>query len=153
MEQMIHITSGQKTPLLLCLGSSKRKEYSLFDNFIRKHRNDNDDSLISVQFQLKDTGLGWSGPVCIASLGRFYLKFKQSLDVPTLQSNHLTTQEKTVREFAIVHVVEEGSTLVMHFQKPPRIKLPYRIENWLHEASITYYQKVLLLFLCTTITN
>ncbi|RVW57280.1 hypothetical protein CK203_111285 [Vitis vinifera] len=62
MEHMIHINSGQKTPLQLHMGSSKKREYSLFDNFIRKHRNANDDSLIIVQFQLKDTGLGWSGP-------------------------------------------------------------------------------------------
>uniref|UniRef100_F6I7D8 Vacuolar protein sorting-associated protein 13 VPS13 adaptor binding domain-containing protein n=1 Tax=Vitis vinifera TaxID=29760 RepID=F6I7D8_VITVI len=141
MEHMIHINSGQKTPLQLHMGSSKKREYSLFDNFIRKHRNANDDSLIIVQFQLKDTGLGWSGPVCIASLGRFFLKFKQSLDVSILHSNHLTPQDKTLREFAIVHIVEEGSTLVLHFQKPPKINLPYRIENCLHEVSITYYQK------------
>ncbi|RVX23531.1 hypothetical protein CK203_000233 [Vitis vinifera] len=62
MEHMIHINSGHKTPLQLHMGSSKKREYSLFDNFIRKHRNANDDSLIIVQFQLKDTGLGWSGP-------------------------------------------------------------------------------------------
>lgn len=149
MEHMIHINSGHKTPLQLHMGSSKKREYSLFDNFIRKHRNANDDSLIIVQFQLKDTGLGWSGPVCIASLGRFFLKFKQSLDVSILHSNHLTPQDKTLREFAIVHIVEEGSTLVLHFQKPPKINLPYRIENCLHEVSITYYQKVVLLFLHT----
>ena len=153
MEQMTPINSGEKKPLQLCVRSSKKKECSLFDNFIRKHRNANDDSLIFVQFQLKDTGLGLSGPVCIASLGRFYLKFKQSLDVPALQSDNLTPQDKTVREFAIVRVVEEGSTLVLHFQKPARINLPYRIDNCLHETSITYYQKVVLLFLCNTITN
>lgn len=145
MQHTIHINSKQKTTLQLCMGSRKKRDYSLFENFIRKHKNANDDSLIFVQFQLKDTGLGWSGPVCISSLGRFFLKFKQSVDLPRLQSNNQTLQDKTLREFAIVHVVEEGSTLVLHFQRPKKINLPYRIENQLHEQSITYYQKVLLL--------
>ncbi|EOA26077.1 hypothetical protein CARUB_v10019496mg [Capsella rubella] len=44
-------------------------------------------------------------------------------------------------EFASVNVTEEGSTLAVHFQKPPNSLPPYRIENFLHSASLTYYQK------------
>ncbi|EFH54003.1 hypothetical protein ARALYDRAFT_485391 [Arabidopsis lyrata subsp. lyrata] len=44
-------------------------------------------------------------------------------------------------EFASVNVTEEGSTLAVHFQKPPNTPPPYRIENFLHSASLTYYQK------------
>ncbi|KAG8384490.1 hypothetical protein BUALT_Bualt04G0123100 [Buddleja alternifolia] len=40
-----------------------------------------------------------------------------------------------------VHVVEEGSTIVLHFHRPPVTNIPYRIENCLHDAPITYYQK------------
>ncbi|OMO56804.1 hypothetical protein CCACVL1_26268 [Corchorus capsularis] len=65
---------------------------------------------------------------------RFFLKFRK-------QSNQLTIEDKRIAEFATVHVVEEGSTIVVRFQKPEIIKLPYRIENRLHDVPLTYYQK------------
>lgn len=39
-------------------------------------------------------------------------------------------------------MVEEGPAFVLHFCRPPDTCLPYRIENHLRDASITYYQKV-----------
>lgn len=141
MEGMIRISSGQKTTLRLQSGISKRRQNNVFENFIRKHRNDIDDSLIYVQFRLNGTGWDWSGPVCIASLGRFFLKFRKSLDFPVQQPSQVTGQDNSLSEFAAIHVVEEGSTLVLHFHKPPNLSLPYRIENSLRETSITYYQK------------
>ncbi|KAA3474313.1 Vacuolar protein sorting-associated protein 13b [Gossypium australe] len=131
---MISINSRQSAALLLQEEIGKRAEYSLFENIIKKHRHDFDSSLIYIQFRLNESQLDWSGPLCITSLGRFFLKFRK-------HSSQLTAEDKKIAEFAEVHVVEEGSTIVVHFQKPPSSKLPYRIENYLHGASLTYYQK------------
>lgn len=140
MAGIVIIRSGQKVVLML-RDTVNRSEFNLFENFIRKHRNSNDDAVIFVQFQLSDSDFGWSGPVCVASLGRFFLKFRKQ------QPNQGTAINQKGAEFASVYVVEEGSSLIMHFQKPPSVKLPYRIENHLHDAIITYYQKVTLLLI------
>lgn len=139
MADVIHINSKQRTTLQLRDGVNKKREFSSFENFIRKHRNDNDKLLMFIQFRLDESELGWSGPLCITSLGRFFLKFGK-------QSSQMTELDKNVTEFAVVHVVEEGSTLVVHFQQPPNVNLPYRIENHLRGASVTFYQKVIFLF-------
>ncbi|KAK6923729.1 Vacuolar protein sorting-associated protein 13, VPS13 adaptor binding domain, partial [Dillenia turbinata] len=138
MEGMIYINSKQKTALQLHKGSSRR-EISPFDNFVRKHRTNND-SVILIQFRLDKTGLDWSGPVCIASLGRFYLKFRRSSDFLVEHSHDIRARDDNSVEFAVVQVAEEGSSIVSHFYRSPNITLPYRIENLLHSA-ITYYQK------------
>ncbi|XP_022751328.1 uncharacterized protein LOC111300016 isoform X3 [Durio zibethinus] len=134
MDGMISINSRQRTSLLLQNEISKRTEYSLFENFIKKHRNDCDSSLIYIQFRLNESQLDWSGPLCITSLGRFFLKFRK-------QSNQLAIEDEKIAEFAEANVAEEGSTIVVRFQKPPKGKLPYRIENRLHGVSLTYCQK------------
>lgn len=144
---MVPIASKQRIALRLRTGNRKRREFSLFENLIRKHRNANDDSLIYIQFQLDGSELGWSGPVCIASLGHFVLKFRVQV------SNQVTASEKHITDFAAVHVVEEGSSLVLHFKKPPDISLPYRIENCLRDVAITYYQKVLSLLTSSLLIN
>ncbi|KAJ1381023.1 Vacuolar protein sorting-associated protein 13, SHR-binding domain [Sesbania bispinosa] len=131
---VISINSKQQMPLQLKEGFSKKREFSVFEHFIRKHRISSDNSLLYIQIQTNEPGLGWSGPVCIASLGHFFLKFRK-------QSNEVTTSDNKMTQFAAVHVVEEGSTLVLSFYKPPNLSLPYRIENCLHSLSITYYQK------------
>lgn len=135
MAGIISIDSNQKKTLQLKEGFSKKREFSLFEHFIRKHRSSSDNSLLYIQIKANDPGFGWSGPVCIASLGRFFLKFRKITNNPTISDSNMT-------QFAAVHVVEEGSTLVLHFYKPPNLSLPYRIENCLHDLSITYYQKV-----------
>lgn len=134
MEGMSVVNSKQSKALRFCNRTSKKRETTIFENFIRKHRNASDDSLLFIQFKPNDAGLGWSGPVCVASMGRFFLKFRRSID-------HETASEENAKEFAVVVVSEENSSLVLHFQKPPDMNLPYRIENCLHDASITYYQK------------
>ncbi|KAK9044527.1 hypothetical protein V6N11_058426 [Hibiscus sabdariffa] len=134
MAGIVSINSGQSAALLLQNEIGKRTEYSLFENFIKKHRNDFDSSLIHIQFRLNESQLDWSGPLCITSLGRFFLKFRKD-------SSQLTVEDKKIIEFAEVLVVEEGSTIVVRFHKPPNSKLPYRIENYLHGVSLTYYQK------------
>lgn len=130
----VHINSKQRTTLKLWNGISKRKEFSLFENFIRKHRNDIDTSLVYIQFQLNDPESSWSGPVCIVSLGRFFIKFRK-------QSDQDQALDNSAFEFAAIHVVEEGSTVGVHFHKPPNVTLPYRIENHLHDLSLTFCQK------------
>lgn len=138
MAGILHVNSKQRTTLQLRDVVNKKREFSLFENIIGKHRNDNDKSMMFIQFRLTESKVGWSGPLCISSLGRFFLKFRK-------QSSQVTEPDKNVTEFATVHVAEEGSTLVVHFHRPPIANLPYRIENRLHGASITYYQKVLSL--------
>ncbi|KAJ8764509.1 hypothetical protein K2173_006249 [Erythroxylum novogranatense] len=131
---MCYIRSKQRTTLLLQNGVRKSREFSLFENVIKKHRHDTEASVAYIQFQPNDSESSWSGPVCIASLGCFFLKFRK-------QTNQAKELDNTVTEFAAVNVVEERSTLGVHFYKPPNISLPYRIENQLHQASLTYYQK------------
>lgn len=135
MAGAISISSKQRMPLQLKEGFKKMREFSVFEHFIRKHRSSSDNTLFYVQIQLNEAGLGWSGPVCIASLGHFFLKFRK-------QTNEVTISDNRMTQFAAVHVVEEGSTLVSRFYKPPNMSLPYRIENCLQSLSITYYQKV-----------
>lgn len=130
------IDSKQQTTLQLKEGFGKEREFSLFDHFIRKHKSSGDKSLLYVQIKTNDPGFGWSGPVCIASLGRFFLKFRKI-------TNNLKIPDSDMTQFAEIHVAEDGSTLVLHFYKPPNLSLPYRIENCLHNLSITYYQKVI----------
>ncbi|EXB37240.1 hypothetical protein L484_020299 [Morus notabilis] len=127
----IIVNSKQKITLQLWNAMSKRREFSFFETLIRKHGKANDDALVYIQFRPNEPELSWSGPVCIASLGRFFIKFRKQ------QSGEVASPE----EFAAVHIVEEGSTLVLHYHRPPNINLPYRIENCLHDVSITYYQK------------
>ena len=136
---MIPVNSKERAPLQLWNGINKKRDVSLFERVMKKHRKSYDDSPIYLQFRLSESKLGWSGPVCIASLGRFFLKFKRQ------QLDEMTALESNITEFASVHLVEEGSTLGLHFHKPPNVSLPYRIENCLPDVSITYYQKVLLL--------
>lgn len=120
--------------------STGRRQLSIFDNIVKKHGNPNDVSSTYIQFQPTESALDWSGPVCISSLGRFFVKFKiinleQSSKEPT-GSKHW--------EFAVIHVAQEGSTFVLRIQKPSTVNLPYRIENRLHQTSISFYQKVCL---------
>lgn len=131
---LIQVDSQQKATLKLQDGIQKPRGSSLIENTFKKHSKSMDGSLKYIQFYLTDSDLSWSGPMCIASLGRFYLKFKKQPDQEALKGTNIT-------EFAAVHVVEEGSTLNLHFHKPPTTNLPYRIENRLHKFSITYYQK------------
>lgn len=120
----------------------KRKEISFFDSVLKRHRDTNVDSFICIQFSLKETGWSWSGPICVASLGRFFLKFKRSSVSLGHKTNSIMEPENKLVQYAVVYIVEEDSSLVLHFHLPPNFNVPYRIENCLSDASITYYQKV-----------
>ncbi|XP_011099247.1 uncharacterized protein LOC105177708 isoform X2 [Sesamum indicum] len=140
MEEVIAINSKQRIALRVMTVMRNNKETNIVENLLRKHTKSQNDSSFFIQFRPNETGLGWSGPICVASLGRFFLKFRKSLDFPESQSDNISYKDN-LGEFAAVHVVEEGSTIVLHFHRPPITKLPYRIENCLHDAPITYYQK------------
>lgn len=128
---IITIKSKQRAALRLQEETTLRKERHLFENFIRKHGSDNANPLTFIQFRLNKANWSWSGPLCITSIGCFFLKFRrQSAETG-----------RGAIEFATVNVTEEGSTLAVRFQKPPNTPPPYRIENFL-SASLTYYQKV-----------
>ena len=123
----------------------KERDTSFFDSILRRHSNGNEDCHTFIQFCIKENGCSWSGPICVASLGRFFLKFQRLSVTPADQSNPTTLKEDKLMQFAVVHTVQESSSLVLHFYMPPNIALPYRIENCLHGISIMYYQKVVLL--------
>ncbi|XP_052203810.1 uncharacterized protein LOC127809144 isoform X3 [Diospyros lotus] len=139
MEEMLTIRRKEKIALKLWSGSTKR-QISVFEKLAVKHRNSQDDLSAFIQFCPNVAGLSWSGPVCVASLGRFFLKFRRLSPISVHQSDQVTADGNSSPEFAAIHVVEESSSLVLRFHKPPNVNLPYRIENNLH-ASITYYQK------------
>uniref|UniRef100_A0A7N0RDR0 Vacuolar protein sorting-associated protein 13 VPS13 adaptor binding domain-containing protein n=1 Tax=Kalanchoe fedtschenkoi TaxID=63787 RepID=A0A7N0RDR0_KALFE len=136
-EENILVRNGQCVALQLRQISNRRRRVSIFDNLLRKHGNPNDVSSMYIQFQPSGNALDWSGPVCIASLGRFFLKFRK---IDLEQSSNQLTRNKTW-EFAVVHIMQEGSTFVLRFQKPPTVNLPYKIENNLRQTSVTFYQK------------
>ncbi|CAH9102206.1 unnamed protein product [Cuscuta epithymum] len=140
METIITLNSKQREAITLRRGVHKKRETTVFENFLKKHQKPEDD-LSFIQFRLNEPGLSWSGPVCIASLGRFFLKFRRSLESLASQSDHSTSYDSNIHEFASVYVVEEGSSLVLHFYQHPNLDPPYRIENCLHDTAITYYQK------------
>ncbi|KAF8015488.1 hypothetical protein BT93_H1109 [Corymbia citriodora subsp. variegata] len=133
MAGMITVKSKERAMLQLRSGVSERSEFTLFENFIRKHRNINDDSMTYVQFHLNDREFGWSGPICVASLGCFFLKFRR-------QANQVPATNNTP-QYANVRVIEESSSLVLQFCRPPNTRIPYRIENHLRDSLLTYYQK------------
>ncbi|KAL9253019.1 Intermembrane lipid transfer protein VPS13-like protein [Drosera capensis] len=141
LQSMVEINSKQTTALVLRDGSLRKREANQFDKFLRKHMFTSDDSSNFIQFRPNITGLGWSGPVCVASLGRFFLKFKRSFESAVDSSNRANRGDGSPWEFAVVHVIEEASSFVLRFHRPPSIDLPYRIENCLLNASVTYSQK------------
>ncbi|KAL8476053.1 hypothetical protein ACS0TY_028647 [Phlomoides rotata] len=134
MEESSVINSKERIALRLKTVIRNKKVTTVVENILKKHTKSQNDSQFFIQFRPNVTGLGWSGPVCVASLGRFFLKF------PENQSGN-TSSEGNLGKFAAVHVVEEGSTIVLHFHRPPVTNLPYRIENCLRDAPLTYYQK------------
>lgn len=125
----------------------KKREVNYFDLFVKKHRNVFEDSHIFIQFCPKEPGYSWSGPICVSSIGRFFLKFRRSegMVADGIKRDRLNAGKPKL--FASVDVVQETASFVLHFTKPPKVALPYRIENYLSESSIMYFQKVQILFL------
>ncbi|KAF0888967.1 hypothetical protein E2562_020183 [Oryza meyeriana var. granulata] len=119
----------------------KRRGVNYFDLFVEKHRNVSEDSHIFIQFCPKETGYCWSGPICVSSIGRFFVKFRRSQGMVTDEMKRGNFQDGKWKQFASVDVIQETASFVLHFTKPPKAALPYRIENCLNEASIMYFQK------------
>ncbi|XP_055802836.1 uncharacterized protein LOC129872026 isoform X2 [Solanum dulcamara] len=139
------VTLNSKQRVALTLKSrdeiTTMKRNPFLENFLKKHAKSHNDSSFFVQFQPNKANFSWSGPVCIASLGRFFLKFKKSSEYSVQQSDLATQHNSDICEFATVHVIEDGPTIVLRFCWPTNTDLPYRIENRLKNTSITYYQK------------
>ncbi|KAL6622548.1 hypothetical protein ACP70R_032427 [Stipagrostis hirtigluma subsp. patula] len=119
----------------------KKREVNYFDLFVKKHRSVFEDSHIFIQFCLKETGYSWSGPICVSSIGRFFLKFRRSESMVTDGIKRGTLHDEKLKQFASVDVIQETTSFVLYFTKPPKVTLPYRIENCLNEASVMYFQK------------
>ena len=146
MGEITPVEGKQKVALQIRNKTSKREDASIIDSVLKRHRSLNGTSQVFIQFRPKEVGFSWSGPVCVASLGRFFLKFKGSSDTLADQSNTTILKEKKSTQFALIQVVEECSSLVLHFYLPANAALPYRIENCLRGASLMYYQKVVSLY-------
>jgi len=124
----------------------KKREVNYFDLFVKKHRNVFEDSHIFIQFCPKEPGYSWSGPICVSSIGRFFLKFRRSEGMVADGIKRDPMNAGKLKLFASVDVVQETTSFVLHFTKPPKVALPYRIENYLSESSIMYFQKVQIHF-------
>ncbi|KAL5987193.1 hypothetical protein ACLOJK_041190 [Asimina triloba] len=140
-DEIVAIDSEKKAPLLFWKETLKRREISFFDSIFKNHRNRNEDSSVFIQFLLKEAGWSWSGPVCVASLGRFFLKFKRSAVSHGYEANAVNMPARQLTQYAAVTIVGEDSSLFLRFQMPLKFSLPYRIENCLFDSSVTYYQK------------
>jgi len=101
--------------------------------------------LLSVRFRPQESGWGWSGPVCAASLGSFCVKIRgQGQGGYSKQSAETTASQKQAKEklwFAVAEVQEANPSLIVVFQKQVADAIPYRIENGLRSGSILYQQK------------
>ncbi|CAM6111804.1 unnamed protein product [Calypogeia fissa] len=94
------------------------------------------DILLKVRFRPKEPGWNWSGPVCAAALGSFSVKIKR------LQHEEPSQRPQTDDVlFAVVDVQEKDSSLIMAYRRQPGDRIPYRIENALRSAAITYNQE------------
>lgn len=136
------LSPGQKAILHMKILAGEEKVVCPRDNIFNMRRVSGTDSSLFVQFSLKEPGWSWSGPICSASLGRFFLKMRScsnSHDNSQLES----FQEKRQPRFAVVDVKEERSSLIMHFEMQSPESLPYRIVNGLRKASIQFHQKEL----------
>ncbi|MCD7448865.1 hypothetical protein HAX54_046959 [Datura stramonium] len=141
-DTIVTLNSKQRTTLTLrSRNEMTTMKRNTLENFLKKHAKSHNDSSFFVQFQPNKANFSWSGPVCIASLGRFFLKFRKSSEYSVQQSDLATQHNSDICEFATVHVVEDGPTIVLRFCWPANMDLPYRIENCLESTSITYYQK------------
>ena len=119
-----------------------KREVNYFDLFVKKHRNVFEDSHIFVQVCPKETGCSWLVPICVSSICRFFLKFRRSEGMVAHGSERDTLHDGKVKQFASVDIIQETTSFVLQFTQPPKVTLPYRIENFLNDASIMYFQKV-----------
>lgn len=142
MQENLTELSPRKKEAILHMKILPGEEKSVFpvDNIFKMQRVSGTDSLLFVQFSLKEPGWNWSGRICPASLGRFFLKMR-SCSNSNDNSQSRRSQEKRQTRFAVVDVKEEGSSLIMHFDMQSPEFLPYRIDNSLPNASIHFHQK------------
>nr|PNR49566.1 hypothetical protein PHYPA_011462 [Physcomitrium patens] len=90
---------------------------------------------LSVRFRLRDSEWDWSGSVCAAALGSFWIKIRRK------GQSGFSKQAKGRMLFALAEVQEDSPTLIMSFRKHSADSIPYRIENALRSGALSYSQK------------
>lgn len=96
---------------------------------------------LSVRFRLRDSEWDWSGSVCAAALGSFWIKIRRK------GQSGFSKQAKGRMLFALAEVQEDSPTLIMSFRKHSADSIPYRIENALRSGALSYSQKVTIHFI------
>ena len=94
---------------------------------------------LSVRFKPRGPEWNWSGPVCAAALGSFWIKIRRQ------GQSGFATSHKQVKGrmlYALAEVQEDSPSLTMSFRRHSADAIPYRIENALHSGALIYSQKV-----------
>jgi hypothetical protein len=97
---------------------------------------------LSVRFKPRGPEWDWSGPVCAAALGSFWIKIRRQGQLGFASSNK---QAKGRMLFALAEVQEDSPSLSMCFRRHSADAIPYRIENALRSGSLLYSQKARVL--------
>lgn len=93
---------------------------------------------LSVRFRPRGPEWDWSGPVCAAALGSFWIKIRRQ-GQSGFASSH--KQAKSRMLFALAEVQEDSPSLSMCFRRHSADAIPYRIENALRSGALLYSQK------------
>lgn len=99
---------------------------------------------LTVRFKPRDPGWDWSGPVCAAALGSFWIKIRprgQGAHNKQIESK-FHKQAKGMSLFAVAEVQEDSPSLTMSFRRHSLDAIPYRLENALQSGAVLYNQKV-----------
>ncbi|XP_059063306.1 uncharacterized protein LOC131071412 isoform X6 [Cryptomeria japonica] len=138
------VSPGQQAILHMKIFPGEDKAIRAVDNNLQKQRNAGIDLSLYFQFSLTEPGWSWSGPICAASLGRFFLKFRSCSNIlEDSAASGNTSRGKQSSRFAVVDVKEERSSLIIYFNMQSPESLPYQINNSLRNASILFHQKEL----------
>ena len=94
---------------------------------------------LSVRFRPRGPEWDWSGPVCAAALGSFWIKIRRQ-GQSGFASSHKQAKGRVL--FALAEVEEDSPSLTMSFRRASATAIPYRIENALLSGALLYSQKV-----------
>lgn len=97
---------------------------------------------LTVRFKLRGPEWDWSGPVCAAALGSFWMKIRRRGQMGKSVESNTQKQPKGRLLFALAEVQEDSPSLIMSFRRHSTDSIPYRIENALQSGALLYNQKV-----------
>lgn len=135
---VMELSPGEKTAL--------NCRVSLKDGDAKSKSDDGQNPLqapLSVRFRPRGPEWDWSGPVCAAALGSFWIKIRRQ-GQSGFASSH--KQAKGRMLFALAEVQEDSPSLSMCFRRHSADAIPYRIENALHSGALLYSQKASVFF-------